>query len=175
MTGARRTHIEVYVFRRRGGLVEYLCLRRAPASKKLPGVWQPVTGKVRRGEKTLAAAVREVREETGLAPHRWFALETVITYFDPASDSIRLLPLFAAEAGADDMVELSDEHDVFEWLDESAFRARVLWEMQRRGLEAAKREVLENEPLAAALEVTAAAGRRGGTRRQLDHRPLEKP
>ena len=62
--------VEVYVFRRRRGRVEFLVLRRS-APGTLPGVWQPVTGTRRSRERPLAAAIREVREETGLSPRRW--------------------------------------------------------------------------------------------------------
>jgi 8-oxo-dGTP pyrophosphatase MutT (NUDIX family) len=53
--------VEVYVIRRRGRRVEFLALRRAPAGW-LPGVWQPVTGTLRRGERAVSGALREVRE-----------------------------------------------------------------------------------------------------------------
>jgi 8-oxo-dGTP pyrophosphatase MutT (NUDIX family) len=156
----RRTHVEVYPFRRRAGRVEFLCLRRAPGGW-LPGAWQPVTGRIRRGETALAAAVREVREETGLAPRRWWALETVTVYFDPAADVVHALPLFAAEVDARTAVRLSREHTGMAWLPARAAGARFVWEAQRTGLAAVRREVLRGGRLAAALECTARA--RGST------------
>lgn len=149
-----RTHVEAYVFRRNGRRIEHLCLRRAATAKRLPGVWQPVTGKARLLEPALLAAAREVKEETGLEPVRWWALETVTTYFAPESDAVKFLPLFVAEAPRDARVRLSREHDAFAWLGAREFAARVLWESQRRGLAAVTREVLANRALAAALEVT---------------------
>jgi len=159
MPTVQRTHVEVYVFRRIGQRIEHLCLRRSSSAKKLPGVWQPVTGKVEVFEQSLEAAVREVREETGLSPLRWWALESVSVYFDPLHDTVRLLPMFAAEVGSRDDVKLSREHQDFEWLSAKAFGSRVLWEMQRRGLEALQREVLASARLADALDVTGPAGR----------------
>jgi len=68
--------------------VEFLTLRRS-VGRPLPHVWQPITGKLRDGEHALEGARREVLEETGLEPDRWWALETVTVYFDPAADAIR--------------------------------------------------------------------------------------
>ena len=153
MPSLEQTHVEVYVFRRDGRRVEFLCLRRAAGRKTLPGVWQPVTGKRRRAERAVAAARRELLEETGLRPRRMWILETVTTYFDAEADRVRMLPLFVAEIGRKDVVVLSREHDAYRFLGARAAGNRYLWESQRRGLEAVRREVLERPALARALEV----------------------
>ncbi len=173
MTALRSTHVEVYLFRRRARRVEFLALRRAPERKKLPGVWQPVTGSRNRLESILRAAAREVREETGLTPRRWWLLETLTLYVDARSGAVLALPLLAAEVGARDRVVISSEHDACAWLPRGKAARRFLWESQRRGLEAVRREVLENAVLSRALDVThrmpaprrAAAKRRAAKRR----------
>ena len=68
MIPLRCKQIEVYLFRRRAGRIELLVLRRA-RGRPFAGVWQPVTGRIRRGERPSRAATREVREETKLVPH----------------------------------------------------------------------------------------------------------
>jgi 8-oxo-dGTP pyrophosphatase MutT (NUDIX family) len=151
-----RSHVEVYVFRRRARRVEFLCLQRSPG-RTLPGAWQPVTGKVRRGEHAARAAAREVREETGLTPRKWWALESVTIYFDAAADAVRALPLFAAEVDARDAVTLSREHVAYAWLPARAAGNRYLWEAQRRGLEAVRAEVLARPRLARALKIEGGA------------------
>jgi len=148
----RPTQIEVYVFRRRGRGAEFLCLRRA-ARSRLPGVWQPVTGKLRRGEGALAGAAREVREETGLEPRRWWALEDVALYFDAQAGVARVLAKFAAEVGGRDRVTISREHTAAAFLGAPEAGRRFLWEAQRRGLRSVRREVLRRGPLARALEI----------------------
>ena len=170
-------HVEVYVFRRRAGGIQFLCLRRA-AHRNLAGVWQPVTGKRRLGERAAAAALREVREETGVEPNRMWALERPSIYFDAATDQLHLLPLFAAEIGASERITLSDEHDAFRFLSGTRAGARYLWDGQRLGVKAVLRQIVRSPALARALEITrpsakrrprrsksAGAGSRAGRRR----------
>ena len=145
--------IEVHLFRRRGRRVEFLLVRRAP-QRTLPGVWQPVTGGIERGERAYVAAAREVREETGLTPIRWWALEYLTVYYEPAKDAILALPLFAAEVAATDPVHLSHEHDRYAFLPIAAARRRVLWDSQRRGLDAVRDEILRGAANAAARDIT---------------------
>ena len=160
MPALRSTHVEVYVFRRKGKRVEFLILRRSRDRRVLPGVWQPVTGKREWRERGRTAAMRETREETGLSPKHWWALETLTTYYDAAADAIVALPLFAAEVGLRDRVTLSSEHDASAFVTAREAARKVLWESQRRGLEAVKREVLGGGALARALEIVGTARRR---------------
>ena len=157
MPTIRCTHVEVYVFRRRASRVEFLALRRSVGSS-LAGIWQPVTGKIDRGETMLDAAVREVREETGLLPRRWWALETTTVFADPGSDSLLVLPLFVAEIDPRAPVSLSSEHDAHRFVPARTAARLYLWEAQRRGLDAVRREVLRGGRLAAALEIAPARG-----------------
>ena len=150
---SRSAFIEVYVFRRRGRRVEFLCLRRGQV-RFLPGVWQPVTGRRRPRERGLAAAVREVREETGLIPLRWWALEAPTVFYDASRDRVRTYPRFAAETRLDAPVRLSGEHVDWTFLSAAQAGRRYLWESQRDGLEDVKRQILRGGPLADALEVT---------------------
>ena len=148
------THVEVYVFRRRGRRVEFLALRRAPTRRHLPGIWQPVTGKRTGRETPIGAALREVREETGLVPRRWWALESPTLYYDPAEDAMRVLPLFAAEVGARETVEISEEHDRWRFLSPAGAAARFLWQAQRAAVATVRREVLGRSTIRAALDIT---------------------
>jgi 8-oxo-dGTP pyrophosphatase MutT (NUDIX family) len=154
--------------------VEFLCLRRTPG-RTLGGVWQPVTGKRRPGERAVRAAARELAEETGLTPLKFWALETVAVYFDAAADRVRLLPLFAAEVGPRDRVRLSGEHDAFRFLPARKAGALYLWEAQRSGLAAVAREILARPALAKALEVPfAPAGPRISSRSPISSRAIRR-
>ena len=56
--------VQVVIFSDAGASREYLLLKRVEA---LGGFWQSVTGSLEADETHLQAAVREVREETGIA------------------------------------------------------------------------------------------------------------
>jgi len=148
------TQVEVHVFRRRGKRLEELLLRRSP-QRSLATVWQPVTGGIERGESAMRAAVREVHEETGLTPLRWWALEHIAIFYDPGQDVVRVVPVFAAEVAWTDRVDLSDEHDRYAFVPLAEARRRVLWGTQRRAIAALEEEVLSGRDGGAAREVTA--------------------
>ena len=59
--------IDVYPFRRAENGVEFLLLKRV-ASVRLGGTWQAVHGRIEAGETAWQAALRELKEETGLTP-----------------------------------------------------------------------------------------------------------
>ncbi len=46
---------------------ELLLTLRSPEKKSYPGLWENTAGAVRAGERSRAAAVRELREETGIS------------------------------------------------------------------------------------------------------------
>jgi dihydroneopterin triphosphate diphosphatase len=165
------THVEVYLFRRRARRVELLVLRRAPHRRVLPGVWQPVTGKKNPGERSLTTAVREVHEETGLVPARWWALKWVTLHMDAAKDALTVLPVFAAEIAGGAGVRLSSEHDAWRFLPLERAGPMFLWDSQRRALRAVRDEVLRRATLAAHREVTPEAERTARRLRLISGRP----
>ena len=142
--------VEVYVFCRRRTGVQFLALRRAPG-RSLPGVWQPVTGKIELLETIAEAARREVHEETGLDPKQWWRLELTTLCLDAKGRTIMALPLLAAEVGARETVKLSKEHDASRFVSAREAARLFLWDSQRQGLAAVERQVLAGGPLADAL------------------------
>lgn len=150
--------IEVYVFRRRRRRAEFLVLRRRTGDS-LPGVWQPVTGSLRRGERAVQGALREVREEAGAVPLKLWRLETVTAFFDPRRDAIRFVALFAAEVADRVAVRLSREHSAHRFVSAREAAKCFLWDSQRDGLAAVRRQVLRGGARARALGI-ALPGRR---------------
>lgn len=136
MPEVRSRFVEVCVFRFRSDAPEFLLLRRSRDEKVYPGLWQFVTGKVRPGEHAVDAARREMEEETGLVPIRFWTVPHCSTFYDPGADAVEVVPFFAAQVDEGSAPRLSREHEECLWLPPPAARDRLVWPGQRGGLEA---------------------------------------
>jgi 8-oxo-dGTP pyrophosphatase MutT (NUDIX family) len=127
-----------------GGEPEYLLLRRPPAKGS---VWQPVTGGARESEPLLAAATRELAEETGIgagaASFRTGGdrqmlgrvLPQGISYGFVDSKQRRLVEtVFARCAPEDAPIVLSREHVHGRWFSRQQALTRLRWDGQRDAL-----------------------------------------
>ena len=104
--------VEVYVIRHNAGDWRVLVLQRAPDASR-PGSWELVYGKIDGGERPERAAVRELREETGLEVKALYDI-TVNSFFLHASQTIQMSIVFAAFVADDSDVTISEEHQRFE-------------------------------------------------------------
>jgi 8-oxo-dGTP pyrophosphatase MutT (NUDIX family) len=133
MTTFRVAFVDVYVVREGVAGLEVLALRRAPGGR-CPGSWEVVHGSLEAGEAPVDAALRELGEETGLAPLRLYNLSRVESFYRHRTDEVGFIPVFVAVvSGAP--VRLSHEHDESEWLTLPAAAGRLAWPRERRGLE----------------------------------------
>ena len=137
--------VEVCVFRFMNDRPEYLMLKRSPDEKIYPNLWQFVSGSLHEGEKATVAGLRELKEETGLAPKRFWVVPHANMFYDPAYDAVNVSPLFAAQVDAGDEPTLSAEHCEFEWLPFADARRRLVWPGQRLGLEVIDKYILGGE------------------------------
>ena len=91
---------------------EFLVLLRSPERH---GYWNLVAGGVEEGEEPIAAARRELEEETGLAqPVRFEPLALALGYVRPEGSKVTLYA-FMAEAPARWEPVLDDEHVDYRW------------------------------------------------------------
>lgn len=125
--------VDVMVFRPVLKGWQVLVLRRRPDTR-CPGSWEMVHGKVEDGEALEAAALRELAEETGLAPTQLLSVTMHPFYLLPRQ-TVQLAAVFAAVVRPDAAVRRADEHDKHVWLTVSQARRRFTWPHERRHLD----------------------------------------
>jgi dATP pyrophosphohydrolase len=146
--------VEVCVFKVLNAETHFLVLQRAANEKLYPGLWQIVTGTMKKNESALQAAMRELKEETGLSPKRCWTIPYVDTYFDLAKDTIQLVPVFAAEFDSSSTLQLSSEHQRSEWLRFEDARRRLVWPGQRHSMDVVHEFIIGTGEAAHLVEIT---------------------
>jgi dihydroneopterin triphosphate diphosphatase len=146
-----RRLVDCFVVRNRGDY-EVLLLRRA-RGRIYAGAWRMVGGKVESGERAFQAALRELKEETGLFPERLWSVPFVNQFFDWQSDQVHDIPVFLAQVAPRSEVTLDSEHDGFRWIGLDEALGLLEWPGQRKGLEAAQNLLGASEEFRTALEI----------------------
>ena len=121
MTRFEVSLVDVLVLRGTGAAIECLALRRA-AGGRCPGSWETVHGHIEYGERPAEAALREVREECGLAPARLYNLSRVETFYMHRTDSLAFVAVFVAFVPPEAEVRTGGEHDAHDHPREEIFR-----------------------------------------------------
>ena len=124
--------VDVFVIRPLASGWRVLVLQRAPDTR-CPGAWEAVHGRIERDERPEHAAVREVREETGLEVERLYNVTTQPFYLH-ATGTVQVAVVFAAFVADAGTVSLSAEHARAEWLGVRAASQRFAWPREREAL-----------------------------------------
>ena len=106
-----------------------LALQRA-RDTRCPGAWEIVHGRIQQGETAHAAAVRELREETGLAPDRLYNV-TVHAFYLHRTASVEVAVAFCAFVAGTPAITLGEEHSRSAWLSRTAALKRFAWPSER--------------------------------------------
>ena len=133
------------------GELRILLLHRAPG-RIFPGIWQPVTGRLEDGERIVDGALRELIEETGIAPEgieTLYGVDQVNIFHADHIDMLQAEAVFAAELRSGVEAVLSDEHDDQRWVTPAEAAEMVLWPAYREAI--AQIEWLAGHPERAAL------------------------
>ena len=116
--------------------LEILLMRRS-RGRILAGLWQCVSGSLEPGERIVAGALRELREETGFdapAIQELFDLDQVNQFHEPSVDAILSAAVFAVRVGAGSEPVLSHEHDEARWLTPAEALEIVVWPAYRESI-----------------------------------------
>ena len=134
--------VDVFVYRKTVTGVEFLLLKRA-ADEEYPHIWQCVSGGIVPGEKAWQAAIREMHEETGFRPARFFVADYAYNLYLHPTDKMLSVPVFGAEvetgAAENDLPILSGEHTAYRWCSAESALKLLSWENYRLGLKAVMR------------------------------------
>lgn len=126
--------IEAHIFRIKNGQLEFLLLKRSP-EQYYPNLWQMVSGKIKENETAYQSALREIKEETGLVPEKFWAAPTVNSFYSPDKDYICLLPVFAARVNDEREIKLSKEHTEYKWVNPEEAKQLLAWDGQRKSVD----------------------------------------
>ena len=126
--------MDTYALRGAGRTLEILALRRGPNGRN-PGSWETVHGTIEPGETPVQASLRELREETGLVPAKFYNLSRTEAFYQHRTNELALIPVFAAFVAPEVTVKLSAEHDRAEWLRPRDAAERFAWPRERRAVD----------------------------------------
>ena len=125
--------IDVFVIRPRPDGWRVLALQRADDTR-CPTAWEAVHGRIEPDEEPEDAAMREVREETGLVPARLYAVAVQPFFMRPVR-TVQLSIVFAAFVDEPADVRLGPEHQAHAWLTVDQAMARFVWPSERSSMQ----------------------------------------
>ena len=124
--------IDVYVIRPLTAGWRVLVLQRSHDTR-CPTAWEAVHGHIEPGEEPEEAALRELREETGLTLSRLYNV-TVQPFYLHTMHVVQLAVVFAAFVAEPGEVKMGPEHMDAEWLTIGEALNRFAWPREREAL-----------------------------------------
>jgi dATP pyrophosphohydrolase len=135
--------VDCYVYLKTDDDLKFLLLKRNK-NKIYEHLWQGVAGKIEEGETPPEAAIRELKEETGLDPVNMFVADHVSRFYEVHGDRVNIVPIFGIEAGSTE-VTLSDEHIDFKWVNIKDALNTLVWNGQKEGIQTVYDMVKNND------------------------------
>ncbi len=129
------TLVEAHIFRQVDDDIEFLLIKRSDDDELYPGTWQMVTGTIGENEKAFETALREIQEETGLIPLKFWVAPNVNSFYNQVKDHINFIPVFASLVDKSSRVVLSPEHSEYKWVNAAEAKRMLLWQGQRNSVD----------------------------------------
>jgi dATP pyrophosphohydrolase len=122
---------------------EFLQLRRS-REDFLGGTWQTIYGAGNPGETPVDAALRELREETGIVPVEFYKLSDASVFYIAAHDTLWHSIQFCAVIRTDVAIVLDGEHEAIRWLKEEEAEKHFMWPGDRRSIQEIREQIIGN-------------------------------
>lgn len=137
--------VVVHIIKVIDGEAKCLLLRRC--GQFLTGNWQMVAGKVHEGETATNGALRELFEETGLRPDRFYSADFLESFYVDKFDMIFHAPVFVSFIDREQKVTLSPhEHDDHKWLSIPEALSLLEFSGQRAALQHIEEQFIKKSP-----------------------------
>lgn len=138
--------VDVYPYQQSDRGHRFLVLKRAD-DQMYAGQWRMVGGKVEEGEKIWEAGLRELKEETGVAPDLYWTVPSVNHFYNKNRDTVELIPAFAAQVSEGAAISLNKEHIEYKWIEFEEVVNFILWPEQQRLIEIIDTVLHKHQPL----------------------------
>lgn len=135
--------VDCYVYRQTDDGLKFLLMKRN-LNKIYENLWQGVAGKIEDGETAPEAAIRELKEETGLDPVNMFVADHVSRFYEVHEDRVNLVPVFGMEVDSDEVM-LSEEHVDFKWVTIKEALNTLVWNGQKKGIQTVHDMVISDD------------------------------
>lgn len=143
---SKKKLIDLYAYRLLNSKPEFLLLKRS-SGKIYANQWRMIGGKAEENETYWQAALRELNEETGLLPVKYWTIPSVNTFYEHKTDQIHNIPAFAAEIDPKSNIILDDEHSEAEWFSLENALSHIRWPEQKRLLNLTNQIIISNQIL----------------------------
>ena len=135
--------VDCYVYRQTDDGLKFLLMKRN-LNKIYENLWQGVAGKIEDGETAPEAAIRELKEETGLDSVNMFVADHVSRFYEVHEDRVNLVPVFGMEVDSDEVM-LSEEHVDFKWVIIKEALNTLVWNGQKKGIQTVHDMVISDD------------------------------
>ena len=111
------------------------------------GAWCPVSGRIELFDVTAwQTALREIREETGLKDGALFTTGIVDSFYDPAENTVEMMPIFLFMIERETTVTLDDSQSEYAWVSVDAALARLTFAGHKSALVTIARDFIDRAP-----------------------------